>query len=100
MSGELQQILGTDKRNTCFKVFRQIESSLLLLLYGGELLEKLPDDRNHAQYKLMVAQLYNAGANSRYLREAFGVDFKTMRRWGRALEQAPRFPPFRYAPIS
>ncbi len=86
MSGELQQVLGTDKRNPCFTVFRQIESGLLLLFYGGELLEKLPDDRNHAQYKLMVAQLYNAGVNSRCLREVFEVDFKTMRRWGRALE--------------
>ena len=86
MSEELQQVLGTDKRNPCFTVFRQIESGLLLLFYGGELLEKLPDDRHHAQYKLMVAQLYNAGVNSRCLREVFGVDFKTMRRWGRALE--------------
>ena len=86
MSGELQQVLGTDKRNPCFTVFRQADTGLLLLFYGGELLEKLPDDRNHAQYKLMVAQLYNAGVNSRGLRDVFGVDSKTMRRWGRALE--------------
>ena len=86
MSGELQQVLGTDKRNPCFTVFRQADAGLLLLFYGGELLEKLPDDRHHAQYKLMVAQLYNAGVNSRCLRDVFGVGFKTMRRWGRALE--------------
>ena len=85
MHGELQQILGTDKRNPCFTVFRG-EEGALLLFYGGELLERLPDDREHAQYKLMVATLYNAGVNSRSLQETFNADPKTMRRWGRALE--------------
>jgi hypothetical protein len=85
MHGELQQILGTDKRNPCFTVFRD-EAGALLLFYGGELLETLPDDRNHAQYKLMVAALYNAGVNSRSLQETFSVDPKTMRHWGHALE--------------
>ena len=85
MHAELQQILGTDKRNPCFTVFRG-EQGDLLLFYGGELLETLPEDRNHAQYKLMVARLYNAGINSRSLQETFKVDPKTMRVWGRALE--------------
>ena len=85
MHGELQQILGTGKRNPCFTVFRG-EQGDLLLFYGGELLERLPDDRGHAQYKLMVATLYNAGVNARSLQETFRVDPKTMRRWGRALE--------------
>ena len=83
---ELQQILGTDKRNPCFTVCRQSETNELLLFFGAELLERLPDDRDHVQYKLLVAQLYNARVNSRCLKETFGVDFKTMRRWGRALE--------------
>ena len=87
MHGELQQILGTDKRNPCFTVFRG-EAGSLLLFYGGELLETLPDDRNHAQYKLMVAMLYNAGVNARHLQDAFRVDPKTMRCWGRALEES------------
>jgi len=85
MHGELQQILGTDKRNPCFTVFRN-EQETLLLFYGGELLESLPDDRNHAQYKLMVATLYNAGVNARQLQDVFKVAQKTMRGWGRALE--------------
>jgi len=85
MDGELQQILGTDKRNPCFTVFRN-EAGALLLFYGGELLETLPDDREHAQYKLMVATLYNAGVHSRSLQDMFQVAPKTMRCWGRALE--------------
>ncbi len=85
MYGELQQILGTDKRNPCFTVFRN-GADELLLFYGGELLETLPNDRDHAQYKLMVATLYNAGVNLRSLQETFRVAPKTMRCWGRALE--------------
>lgn len=84
MQEELQQILGTDKRNPCFTVFR--DSAGILVFYGGELLERLPDDRSHLGYKLMVARLYNAGINSRRLQEAFKVDPKTMRCWGRTLE--------------
>jgi len=86
MSGELQQILGTDKRNPSFTVFRN-EAGALLLFYGGELLETLPDDHEHVQYKLMVATLYNANVNARSLQETFEVDPKTMRCWGRALER-------------
>lgn len=86
MSNGLQQILGTDKRNPCFTVFLDDNGKELLLFYGCELLEKLPADRNHAQYKLMVARLYNAGVNAVRLSETFGVDPKTMRKWGRALE--------------
>lgn len=86
MIGELQQILGTDKRNPCFTVCRNSEAGKLFLFYGAELLETLQDDRNHVQYKILVARLYNAQINSRVLKETFGVDSKTMRRWGRALE--------------
>lgn len=84
MNGNLQQILGTDKRNPCFTVSR--DKTKLLVFYGGELLERLPDDREHILYKLMVATLYNASINARHLQKAFNVDPKTMRHWGRTLE--------------
>lgn len=57
----------------------------MLLFYGGELLETLPDDREHVQYKLTVATLYHANVNAQHLQEAFKVEPKTMRCWGRAL---------------
>lgn len=84
MQGKLQQILGTDKRNPCFTVFR--DKAGVQIFYGCELLERLPDDRDCVQYKLMVARLYNAGVNSQRLQEAFNVDPKTIRTWGRTLE--------------
>ena len=85
MHENLQQILGTDKRNPSFTVFRD-DKARILVFYGCELLDTLPDDREHVRYKLTVATLYNAGINSRHLQEAFNVDPKTMRRWGRVLE--------------
>lgn len=82
----LQQILGTDKRNPVFTVCRDALRNVLHVYYGGELLEEVADDRQHAQYKLMVARLYNAGVNARILQEVFGASRKTMKRWGDALK--------------
>jgi hypothetical protein len=81
----LQQLLGTDKRNPSFTICRNSETGLLHVFYGGELFEKLTDDRNDPQFKLMVARLYNAGVTSAKLTKAFGPDRKTMQRWGHAL---------------
>ena len=85
---ELQQILGTDKRNPSFTICRDTETECLHIYYGGEMFEKVPDDRNDPQYKMMVARLYNAGVNAVKLKEAFGADRKTMRSWGDALKSA------------
>ena len=85
MHENLQQILGTDKRNPSFTVFRD-DKAKILVFYGCELLDTLPDDREHMRYKLTVATLYNAGINLRQLQKAFNVDPKTIRRWGRVLE--------------
>ena len=82
----LQAILGTDKKNPMFAVYRDAEKSELHVYYGFELLEVVPDDKTSPRFKLMVAQLYNAGVKGVTLVEVFGVDPKFMRRWGRALK--------------
>ena len=56
MHENLQQILGTDKRNPSFTVFRD-DKARILVFYGCELLDTLPDDREHVRYKLTVATL-------------------------------------------
>lgn len=81
----LQQLLGTDKRNPSFTICRDTKAGCLHVYYGGEMFEKVPDDRNDPQYKMMVARLYNAGVNAVKLKEAFGADRKTMQCWGDAL---------------
>lgn len=82
----LQAILGTDKKNPMFAVYRDEQKRELHVYYGFELLEIVPDDKTSPRFKLMVAQLYNAGIKGITLVEVFKVDPKFMRRWGRALK--------------
>jgi hypothetical protein len=82
----LQAILGTDKRNPMFAVYRDSDKPELHVYYGFELLEVVPDDKTSPQFRLMVAQLYNAGIRGLTLIEVFDVDPKSMRKWGRALK--------------
>ena len=83
--GSLQLILGTDRTNPCFCIYSCEETETLHVYYGLELLESVPDDREHFAYKLLVARLYNAGVKARELQRVFAVDRKTMQRWGEAL---------------
>ena len=83
----LQPVLGTDKRNPVFSVCRPAGTPPTLhVYYGAELLEVVPEDRQHPAFKLLVARLYNAGVNGLALQRSFHVDRKTMQRWGRALQ--------------
>jgi transposase len=86
-SSLLQPVLGTDKRNPIFSVCRQAgPPPLLHVYYGAELLEVVPEDRRHVTFKLLVGRLFNAGVKGTALRRCFGVDRKTMQRWGQALQ--------------
>jgi len=82
----LQQILGTDKKNPVFTVYRDEKRKRLHVYYGGELLEKVPEDKEHPEFRLLVGRLYNAGVKVDALKEAFGVDPKTMKCWGEVLK--------------
>ena len=82
----LQAILGTNKKNPMFAVYRDAQKRELHVYYGFELLEVVPDDKSAPRFKLMVAQLYNAGVKGVTLIEVFAVDPKSMRKWGRALK--------------
>lgn len=83
----LQLILGADKRNPQISVYQSIETGTLHVYYGFELMEVVPDRREHVNYKLLVARLYNADVKARTLREVFEVDRKTMKKWGGALRE-------------
>lgn len=82
----LQQILGTDKRNPAFTVYQDAAGQELHVYYGAELLQVVPVDKTHAEFKLFVARLYNAGLKVKSLVEQFGVSRKTLKRWGDALK--------------
>ena len=81
----LQLILPTDKRNPSFTLWRDEAQQTIHVYYGFELMEVVPEDRQHLQYKLLVANLYNAGLKVADLEVVFQVDRKTMRAWGEAL---------------
>jgi hypothetical protein len=83
----LQSVLGTDKGNPIFSVYRQEGAAPSLhVYYGAELLEVVPEDRRHPAFKLLIGRLFNAGVKGLALRQSFRVDRKTMQRWGQALQ--------------
>ncbi|MDA2925110.1 hypothetical protein MYX65_10770 [Acidobacteria bacterium AH-259-L09] len=82
----LQQILGTDKRNPVFTVFRDAKGEQLHVYYGAQLLEIVRADKEDPEFKLLVARLYNAGIKAKSLEKEFGIARKTMKRWGDALK--------------
>ena len=65
----LPLLLPTDKRNPALSLYRDEDHKTIHVYYGFELLEKVPEDRHHAQYKLLVANLYNAGLKVASLEE-------------------------------
>ncbi len=86
-SALLQPVLGTDKRNPIFSVCRQPgPPPSLHVYYGAELLEVVSEDRGLPAFKLLVGRLFNARVKGKVLRRCFGVDRKTMQRWGQALQ--------------
>jgi transposase len=83
----LQEIIGTDKRNSQFTICRGGSSAAgkIYVFFGAELLEVVSENKSDPDFKMMVARLYNAGVKAKPLTEQFGVARTTMKRWGDAL---------------
>ena len=86
----LQLILGPDKRNPCFCLYVDAAEKELHVYYGLEVLEVVPNDPRSPAYRLLGARLYNAGLRVRTLEAVFGLDRKTLRKWGLALRSGDR----------
>ncbi len=43
-------------------------------------MEVVPDQREHVNYKLLVARLYNAGVKARTLQEVFELEKEVLRK--------------------
>ncbi len=80
-----QLTLPTDKRNPCFSLYASEDGRFIDVFYGVELLETVPQDREHMAFRMMVARLYNAGVKVTALSETFNLDRKTIASWGNAL---------------
>ena len=46
----LQQIIGTDKKNPVFIIFKDKKENLLHVYYGLEKIKKIPDNKNDFQF--------------------------------------------------
>ena len=84
-SAALQLILGPDRRNPCFCLYVDAAEKEIHVYYGLEVLEVVPNDPRSPAYRLLGARLYNAGLRVRTLEGVFGLDRKTLRKWGLAL---------------
>ena len=89
-SEALQLILGPDKRNPCFCLYVDVAEKEIHVYYGLEVLEVVPNDPRSPAYRLLGARLYNAGLRVRTLEAVFGLDRKTLRKWGLALRSGDR----------
>ena len=86
MAHALQLLIGVDKKNPLFTIFRDVEKKQIHIYYGGILYEVINDDKNNPEYKLMLARLHNSGVRIKSLIENFGYCYKTIKRWGEALK--------------
>lgn len=49
--------------------------------------EVVENDKNNAEFKLMLARLYNSGVKVKSLIEHFGFSYPNYKRWGDALKR-------------
>lgn len=82
----LQYLVGVNKRNPYFSVYRDNEQKEIHVYYGASLLDVLKDSKDNAALKYMLARLYNAGVKTKSLIEHFGYSYPTYKRWGEALK--------------
>jgi len=62
-----------------------LESKILSLFIGLAEIERMPCDREHIIFKMMIGRLYNGKYKLKSLVKTFTVSSKTIRKWGRAL---------------
>ena len=82
----LQCIIGVDKRNPVFSIYRDKNNKYIYVYFGHALLEVIANKKDNPQLKLMLAQLYNANVKVKNLIGNFGYSYPTLKRWGDALK--------------
>ncbi len=83
----LQKILGTDKKNSTFSIYKNpTKPGFFYVCVAFSIIETVKDDPKSFEYKLMVARLFNAGVKRKKLIQIFAGARTTMQRWGDALK--------------
>lgn len=86
MKQNLQFLIGVDKKNPHFTIFRNKEKGEIHIYYGATLFDVIVDSPENAELKFMLARLYNAGVKVKSLIQHFGYSYPTYKRWGEALK--------------
>jgi hypothetical protein len=82
----LQELLGTDKKNPSFTIYRDKNDGSLHIYFGATLYERIKGGPQSCEYRVMLGRLYNAGVKVVALEKAFQVGGKTLKRIGKALQ--------------
>ena len=82
----LQELLGTDKKNPSFTIYRDKSDGCLHVYFGASLYERIKGGPQCCEYRVMLGRLYNAGVKVAALEKAFEVGGKTLKRIGKALQ--------------
>ena len=86
MKESLQYLIGVDKRNPNFTIFRNNENGEIHVYLGAVLYDVIQDKKDNPELKLMLARLYNAGVKVKSLIKHFGYSYPTIQRWGEAVK--------------
>ena len=83
----LQEILGVDKNNPYYTVFRNKNNpNKFYLFFGAALFEVVDTDKESLQFKFLIARLYNSRISVRKIKSVFKISHQTMKKWGDAIK--------------
>ena len=85
MEINLQAIIGTDKKNPNFTVFRNKKERTIDVYFGTTLFSVVADSPDNPNLKLLIAQLFISGIKKKSLTEHFGYSYNAMKRWSDAM---------------
>lgn len=86
MDNSMQLIIGVDKNNPHFSIYRNSKTKEIYVYLGFALMEIIPDVKDNPQLKILLARLFNASVNKSALTREFGYCYHTLERWGNALK--------------
>ena len=85
MELHLQSIIGTDKKNPHFTVFKNHSEKTIDVYFGSALFSIVADTPGNPHLKYLIAQLFNAGVKKKSLTAHFGYSYNAMKRWANAI---------------
>jgi len=87
MTENIQLVLSNyETRYSDLSVFIDREESEFYVYLGVALLERISIDAEEIGHKMFIGRLYNSGVKLCILRDRFGHDNRTVKKWGNALK--------------